>query len=250
MTAKNFNVNKNFSLQVGNWGNAVDTQVIEVLDSVVSTFYSELDINLISKIPVYISKREDHPLYSNLGAVSIIGINSTDSYWAQYSYQFSHELCHHVIFTDWFETKSKFGWFEEAICEMASLFVLQKMAAGWMNSPPYAGAELFAVNFPAYLSAVIASHNLDSSASLKAWLNINLPALEQDRYMRTHNIFVSLKLLPLFNTIPDLWKTIQYLKLIKVHQEMTFEEFLLSWKEILPEDLKAKCQLIADLFNS
>jgi hypothetical protein len=111
-----------------------------------------------------------------------------------------------VIFTDWFETNSKFGWFEEALCEMASLFVLQKMATGWVKSPPYVGAELFAANFPPYIIYIIALHKLDSSASLNEWLNLNLPALEQDRYKRTHNIFVSLKLLPLFSTIPDLWK--------------------------------------------
>jgi hypothetical protein len=92
MTAKQFNINKNFSVTKGNWGNATDMQVIAVLDSVVSTFYFELDTNLISKIPVQIYKRDDHPQYNNLGAISIIGITSIDSFWAQYSYQFSYEL--------------------------------------------------------------------------------------------------------------------------------------------------------------
>lgn len=57
---------------------------------------------------------------------------SEGNYWAQYVFQFSHELCHYFI--DYSPNKvamsirKQDSWFEEVICEVSSRFFLIKMS--------------------------------------------------------------------------------------------------------------------------
>ena len=55
-----------------------------------------------------------------------------DDYWCQFAYQFSHELCH--VLSDYERLgEGPNGWFHEAICELASVFTLRRMAERWLT---------------------------------------------------------------------------------------------------------------------
>ena len=56
----------------------------------------------------------------------LVRLNTGDRHWAQHAYQFAHEFTHILANYDEHERRNK--WFEESICEMASLFVLRRMS--------------------------------------------------------------------------------------------------------------------------
>ena len=47
-------------------------------------------------------------------------------YWSQYAYQFGHELTHILTDYDRF-SPHRHKWFEETVCEAASLFALERI---------------------------------------------------------------------------------------------------------------------------
>ena len=56
----------------------------------------------------------------------VIQLDTHDRYWAQYVYQFAHELTHVAAkFKPWNHPNK---WFEEALCEMASIYSLRVMS--------------------------------------------------------------------------------------------------------------------------
>ena len=88
-----------------------------------------------------------------------VRLSARDTYWCQYVYQFAHELCHVMINFDRHRAH-KHRWFGEALCELASLFVLHRLAAAWAEGPPdgVANAAAFAPNFTTYALRVTARH--------------------------------------------------------------------------------------------
>lgn len=68
-----------------------------------------------------------------------IGLKVTGTYWDNFSYQFGHEFCHILHNHDLFEENhpDPNGWFREAICEMANLWVIRRMSETWEHRPPY-----------------------------------------------------------------------------------------------------------------
>jgi len=59
----------------------------------------------------------------------LVRLNTGDRHWAQHAYQFAHEFGHILANYDEHERRNK--WFEESVCEMASLFVLRRMSETW-----------------------------------------------------------------------------------------------------------------------
>ena len=54
-------------------------------------------------------------------------------------------------------------WFEETICEVASLFALEKMAMEWNQSAPHPNWKPYAVEFKKYAEQRISKHRLPES---------------------------------------------------------------------------------------
>eukprot|EP00048_Salpingoeca_helianthica_P019838 m.245875 g.245875 ORF g.245875 m.245875 type:complete len:422 (+) comp39446_c0_seq1:152-1417(+) len=97
-----------------------------------------------------------------------VGLTSRETYWGQYSFQFAHELCHTLVgHTDaglrgrLAHSVSCNDWFEESLCEMASLFTLRAMGRTWQVSAPYSNWTDFAPHLTAY-----AAQRIDTATSL------------------------------------------------------------------------------------
>ncbi|MCJ8498147.1 M64 family metallopeptidase [Chryseobacterium salipaludis] len=244
MNQLQFDINKNFNLHTYGWGQAQLQDITKLLDGVIIEFYANLDIRQITGKPVYVlnSKNKvpptDYPEIIKLDKFNLIYLGTSDRLWSQYSYQFAHELCHHVIDSDFYTTNDKFGWFEEALCELASIFSIDKMSQTWLTNPPYANWKDYSMSLANYITDIIGKPENKISKPFKIWLTENLDELFIDRYKRTENRIVALQLFPLFKKRPEFWTTIQYLKFIKVTNEMSFDNFIDAWTKLVPDKLK------------
>lgn len=250
-----FEINKEFHLHTDGWGQGQLQDISKLLDSVISNFYTCLDIGQITEKTVYVinSKNKtpptDYPEIIKLDKFNLIYLNTSDRLWSQYSYQFAHELCHHVVDSDFYIKNDKFGWFEEALCELASIFCIDKMSQTWQTNPPYPHWKNYSSSLTEYVTDIIRKPENKISKTFKSWLTENLELLFKDRYKRTENRIVALQLFPLFKQKPKVWTTIQYLKFIKVTDDMTFDNFLEAWTELVPDNLKELLNEIKTTLN-
>jgi hypothetical protein len=255
MNQLQFEIHKNFFLHTDGWGQGLLQDITKLLDSLISEFYNHLDVEQITEkaVSVINSKNRtsptDYPEIVKSEKSNSIYLNTSGGFWSQYSYQFAHELCHHVIDSDLHTTNDKFGWFEEALCELASIFCIDKMSQTWQTNPPYPHWKDYSTSLADYVTKIIEQPENKFSGPFKNWLRENLDELSKDRYKRTENRIVALQLFQIFKYRPELWTTIQYLKFIKVTDEMTFDNFIDTWADLVPDKLKIQITEIRTTLN-
>jgi hypothetical protein len=238
-----FGRHTNFSLNPVAWGQGLPQDIAMLLDSVITDFYSNLDLGTIPNTPVIVcsdllrNPPTGRPEIIKANGMNLIFLSTKDLLWSKYSYQFSHELCHFVINTPFPPANDKFGWFEESLCELASLYTLTKMAITWQTNPPYQNWTGYSAALNTYVTEIVAKPENTLTKTFSVWLSENLPALFLNRFKRTENGIVAVHLLPLFTANPDLWKTIQFLNPIQVADTTTFEIYLDEWKKNIPVNL-------------
>ena len=117
-------------------------------------------------------------LISNITPI-LIRTNCSDLvYWAQYIYQFSHELTHYVI-RQYKEDKSAIiKWFEETICEAMSLYVVEKSGERWKECALYECNPDFGTSLIQYFQDVY-SKTADSALT-KCCTKADLVQVEQN----------------------------------------------------------------------
>lgn len=247
-----FTKHKNFYLNPNGWGEAETIDIITLFDSIITDFYSLFES---SKIPLkevnilnayFKNPPTDYPEIIKLPDLNLIILSTTDRRWSQYSYQFSHELCHHVIDCNFYSTNDKFGWFEEVICELASIFSIKEMSEKWKENPPYPNWSGYSKSLEDYVQNILSKEENNIDKDFMIWFTENLELLFQDRYRRKENRIIAIELLTLFETNPELWKAIQYLKCIEVTDKMSFNQFIIGWSNCVPENLKL---LVLELQN-
>ena len=151
-------------------------------------------------------------------------------------YQFSHELCH--VLTNFDRHKGhKHRWFDESLCELASLFVLHRLAELWKAQPPEAipDAAGFAPNHHAYAERTAARHPRISRDLLPEWLAGNLPKLEANPYARKLCGTIAVALLDSFRADPVLWRDCGNLNHWDPSADPAFKDYLDSWGSCLRE---------------
>ena len=155
-------------------------------------------------------------------------LSARDTYWCQYVYQFAHELCHVMTHFDRYRDH-RHRWFAEALCELASLFVLQRLATVWAENPPdrVAEAAAYAPHFATY--AVQVADRYSCPSDLPQWLADHLPEMEADPYVRALNGVVAVSLLQRFLADPSLWRDCSRLNWWDPSANRTFREYLDAW---------------------
>jgi hypothetical protein len=232
-----------FLFDNSDWGTANPEINVDLLDSVITDFYSNLHSRKIKTSPVMVLNSRssippiDGPMIEKGSTHTSIYLDTEDSFWAQYAFQFSHELCHFVIDKEWPPINDRFGWLEEAICELASLYTLSKMSITWQVNPPRPNMSSFSVSLKKYCDDRISDPNRNITEPISVWLIGNLPVLYNDRYKRIENSIIAIHLLPIFTRTPDLWKIIHHMKEIDVHDNMTLRQYLLEWRKFIPSNL-------------
>lgn len=157
-----------------------------------------------------------------------------ERYWCQYVYQFSHELCHVMTRFDLCKGH-RHKWFEESLCELASLFVLHRLAQVWTERPfpDIPGAAEFAPHHRTYAKKV--AEGYDRPVALPEWLAENVEAMQMNPCNRDLNGVVALALLDGFLEEPSLWPECAWLNRWDAKADETFHDHLDSWTVCLRE---------------
>ena len=175
-----------------------------------------------------------------------VKLNVEGPFWAQYTFQFAHELGH--ILCGYDDDPHPQKWFEESLCEMASLFVLRRSAETWKTDPPYANWKSYSTSLAAYAEERMKPAVLPAGTSLAAWYAANKDAWEANAEDRPRNTVIAVQLLPLFETDPKRWESLTWLNTEKLGPKSSFAELLAAWEKNCPERHKAFVREVARLF--
>lgn len=184
------------------------------------------------------------------GAI-VIRLSARDTRWYQYVYQFAHEYCHVLAH---FERKEhghdvlrENQWFEESLCEAASLYALRRLAAKW-NRAEVADPQLreAADQLWQYVSQLLAEphRRLDAGTDLAGWYARHQETLRHKPYQRELNELVATSLLPLFEADVSRWAALEYLNPATPAPGQSFPDLLGAWSASSPPEWRP---LVADI---
>jgi len=221
------------------WGRASTQDVASVLQSVAQALLEHFPGRRLQ--PILVAPSAQHPL--TLYAKGPNGeyqvyLSATDHNWAQYAYQFAHELSHILTNYEHPADAAVNQWFEEALCEAASLYALRRLAQIWEASPPYPHWAEYAPQFTRYAERFLQEphRKLPPHTTLATWFQTYERELRADPYLRSLNEVVANLLLPVFEEIPHFWNAVSYL-----HAEARgsdFAEYMQTWHANAPPDYK------------
>jgi hypothetical protein len=183
----------------------------------------------------------------------VVYLSARDDRWYQYAYQFAHEYCHVLARYD---RKQRGGdivrenqWFEETLCETASLYAVHHLAVDWSaTADPQLGAA--ALQLAQYRKQLAAEphRRLDPGTTFVEWFARNQERLRQDPYLRELNELVAMQLLPLFERHPELWRALEYLNAQTPIPDQAFTAFLSAWEAASPMAARPLIAEIRSLF--
>ena len=214
----------------GGWGEISDPTLELLLRNISSHLLCHLREPIDGRVivrPTLSTKDDPITLYrSSPQDPHIIQLQARNNYWCRFAYQFAHEICHVLSGYERLADNPN-GWFHEALCELASVFVLRRMAERWATSPPFLGRTDYAESLASYADDLLSreAHQLPIGATFSTWLASEEGSLRQDRYIRNKNAVVAYQLLPIFESDPAGWNAI--LKLPNFPGG--FRDYLVMW---------------------
>lgn len=148
---------------------------------------------------------EDVPMCSKVGDLHWIFLKTKENYWCQWVYQFAHEYCHHLIDGSLSGEWSDVLWFEETICELSSLYNLNKMIGFCVAN----GLQWYAPSVLDYLKDLLTENNKIFNLSTDGgWYGQYEVSLREVKYQRELYNAIAVLMFPLFIENPSLWKLI------------------------------------------
>lgn len=228
------------------WGGQI-ADVQKVLDSAANQLWPYFSDR---KLPTILVEPKGGPitLYQRGPAGEIrVRLNTGDRLWAQHAFQFAHEFGHILCNYDPAPNRNK--WFEESICEAASLFALRRMAKVWERDPPYPNWKSYAPSLASYAEDRMKNSQLPDGASLAAWYREHADSLYRDPVMREKNLIVATALLPLFEKEPEHWASVAYLNVTAPRESQTFSTYLAEWHTRCPAKHRPFVATIARQFE-
>ena len=134
------------------WGDCYPANVQVLLTEVASQVERSLRDTLTSAVVVPSPDTDPYPMTRcrlSPDHPFVVQLTARDKHWAQYAYQFAHELCHILSNPERLRGNPN-NWFVEALCELSSVFTLRQMAEGWRTQPPYPNWVNYAASLAGY----------------------------------------------------------------------------------------------------
>ncbi|MGH8727291.1 MAG: hypothetical protein ACREV9_03855 [Burkholderiales bacterium] len=238
-------------MQKGGWGSAPVEQIETVLQAVAQEMMPFFPERRLNSIVVKHSNETPIVLYQKGPANEYqVFLCAQNNRWAQYAYEFGHEFCHILSNYDRHTQMGKeHRWFEETLCETASLYTLRSLAKKWETNPPIAEWKDYAPRLRDYSEHFLNEphRRLPGDTPLVSWFHRNKKDLRASPYLRQRNEVVANLLLPMFEQNPEHWSAIGYLNLQPTGG--SFEEYLNHWHELVPESQKGLVESTMDLFG-
>lgn len=204
----------------------------KVCESAARAIEAQLTDDGFAPILVQRSKSGPITLYRRgEGNEHIVRLDTGARAWAQLAFQFSHEFCH--IVCNYRETRNPQLWFEESICECASLYSLRRMADEWKTKPPYSNWKSYSASLADYANDRVKNYK-GRKESIAQFYKANKAELEKTGTNRDLNNYVAVKLLPLFEATPAAWQSLRYLNLGPTEENASFKTYLTGWHDRVP----------------
>ncbi|WP_084150665.1 tripartite tricarboxylate transporter substrate-binding protein [Azohydromonas australica] len=240
------------TVREGGWGNANTRDIRDVLVAVARELQERIPGRPLAPIVVSHSTRSPISLYERgpRGEYQVL-LTARDDRWAGYVYEFAHEFCHILGNYDrhpHFQGAGAHQWFEEALCEVSSLYTLQRFAMEWQVDPPSPRLQAYAQELQASADRFLTEKHrrLAPGQTLAAWYAENAQRLRSGAYDRDRNEVVATLLLPLFDENPELWEALGYLNLDAPGG--SFEQYLRTWHDNAPPELRDSISYVMALF--
>jgi len=180
----------------------------------------------------------------------VMRLNTGGTYWCQYAYQFAHEFCHVLCGFD--EDYQGNKWFEETLCETASLYAIRAMARAWEKDPPYPNWRDFRDSLRRYADNVIAQRSdvyEIYEKGLGGFYRAHQKELEANPCLRRLNGAMALVFLRLFEEEPSRWEAVRWLNAAPSKPGETFRAYLQNWHNAVPQRHKAFVEKVARLYS-
>jgi hypothetical protein len=230
------------------WGDAAVADITKVLESAGASLAGCVPGLDLPPIEVSRSKTSPIVLFQRGPKGEIrVRLNVEDRQWAQFAFQFGHEMGHVVCGYADYPNPNK--WFEETLCETASLFVLGRMAETWTTRPPYPNWKDYAPSLRTYRDERAAKAKLPEGATLAAWFLPKEPSLRKDATQRALNLTMAAAILPLFEEAPERWAAVRTLNAVHGDASRSFADYLRDWSRSTPEPQRPIIAKIAERFG-
>jgi hypothetical protein len=247
-------------IQVHNngFGKVSSADITAVLQSAALELLQYCPRTQLDGIDVYY--RADHPeialTRTSTGRIAI-ALSARDTHWAQYSFQFGHELCHalanYANRSDRSATRPGRAnlWLEESLCETASLFTLRAMSRSWSSAPRYPAWRNYASWFDTYLEQrlQLPGYQLPAGTSFRTWFKQNEPGLRQNPGLRDRNTIIATQLLPIFETAPHGWEAVTFLNRGSSGNNESLLQHFTEWRAACPNTLRPFVTEVAAVFS-
>jgi hypothetical protein len=180
----------------------------------------------------------------------VLKLDTGNTFWSQYAYQFAHEFCH--VLCGYRDDDQGTQWFEETLCETASLYVLRAMAKSWKTAPPYSNWKDYRDSLREYADDVISKRKHLSEIhekGLPAFRVAHADELRKNPNTRELNGAMAVVLLHYFEEDPSRWEAVRWINAEPSPAGDTFEKFMARWHAAAPEKQRANIAAIGKLFG-
>ena len=249
LTARNSNTTNHLRIIIlpGDWGGSELVDIRKVCESAAATLMTHLPDDGFAPIMVQRNNSGPITLYQRgQGNEYIIKLDTSDRAWAQLAFQFAHEFCHVVC--NYRDATNQQLWFEETLCECASLYALRQMANEWKTNAPYSNWKSYATSLGEYADDRISAYG-ERKDSISQFYLANQTELKKSGTNRALNTYLAIELLPLFEATPTAWQSLRYLNLGPAEENVSFKTYLKGWHDRAPERHRAFIRQIATEFD-
>ena len=233
------------------WGDAPTSNIKRLCENVALHFQEQLRKEHKVNGDLTIVYNADGPIafyrrYFGGGADEYkIGLSVTDTYWSNFAYQFGHEFCHIMQNHDEIHPNNKNDWFQEAICELASLWVIRRMGETWEYRAPYPNWVDYRLVLIDYANGALMSRpEVQYSGNGAEWLARWEDPMRRDEpgaftYARVAQL--SYKFLPIFEENPEAWNAVRQMPASNARMS----EYMQDWYEAVDTEDKSFVEAIA-----
>lgn len=200
--------------------------------------------------PIVITRGSNGPivLYKrNALKEIVVELDTQGTRWSQYSYQWAHEFCH--ILTGYRNDGRENKWFEETLCELASIYTMRAMAETWKTNAPYPHWKSYGPHLKKYADNVIKSREKVTEETLAQYYKKHEKELRKSSTLRDLNGAMAVVLLPWFEEKPERWEAVRYLNVTAAKDGLSFQDYMQKWHNDAPKKHQLFIKKIASAYG-
>lgn len=257
------NAGKRLDFEIlGDFGDASQQDIRAVVNSAAGEIWKHCPSARWEVPGFHLFRSEDSPItvfdHRPNGRIAI-GVTTRGTFWSQFAFQFAHEFCHALAGHSnswrekqaWIRQPKANHWFEECLCETASLFALRAMGKSWETAPPYPNWKDYGKSLTDYaadrLDATLKS--LPEDFRFREWFAKHEPSMRGNSTQRELNNVVARELLPVFESAPGTWEAVTFYHAARRDPSQSLKARLADWHRSCPAKHHPAIRSIAAIFG-